>query len=138
MMLRQRGLRLTTLSIFVSAVFLTNACAVKRAANLPGRKDLSVLNAGTPRAHVVAELGTPIYTGEKDGSKTDMFKFKKGISGPAKFGRVLFHTAADLFTLFLWEALGTPLESVGGGKDLKAEVMYDDEERVKYHQILNN
>ena len=36
----------------------TSGCAAFKATQQPNKKDLTVLSPGTPRSHVIAELGT--------------------------------------------------------------------------------
>jgi hypothetical protein len=111
-------------------------CSAVMAAKQPGKKDLSVLDAGTPRSHVIAELGAPVWAGERDSNKVDVFAFRQGYSKGARAGRAFFHAAADVFTLGLWEVVGTPIESVASGTDVKAEVTYDEDDRVKSTEII--
>ena len=101
------------------------------AAKQPDKKDLSVLDLGTPRSHVIAELGQPAWSENKDGERVDVIAFKQGYSKGAKAGRAFFHGVADVFTLGLWEVVGTPIESVASGTHMKVEVIYDGEDRVK-------
>jgi len=119
-----------------SILLITSGCSVYMAAKQPGQKDLSVLKEGTPRSHVIAELGAPVWSGEKNGNKVDMFAFTQGYSAGAKAGRAFFHGAADFFTLGLWEVIGTPVESVASGTDIKVEVTYDANDRVKLAEII--
>jgi outer membrane protein assembly factor BamE (lipoprotein component of BamABCDE complex) len=66
-------------SIAIVLIVVTNSgCSVYMAAKQPDAKDLSVLKAGTHRSRVIAELGTPVWSGDKDGEKTDVFVFKHG------------------------------------------------------------
>ena len=111
-------------------------CSAVMAAKQPEKKDLSVLDPGTPRSHVIAELGAPLWSGEKVGNRVDVFAFRQGYSKGVKAGRAFFHAAADVFTLGLWEVVGTPIESVATGRDVKAEVTYDEDDRVKSTQII--
>ena len=119
--------------LFVLAGFtgLSSGCSVVLAAKQPDAKDMSVLKEGAPRSHVIAALGAPAWSGEKDGAKADMFSFKQGYSTGAKVGRAFFHGVADVFTLGLWEVVGTPIEMIASGTDTRVEVIYDREERVK-------
>ena len=68
-------IRLLVLIVIVTA---NTGCSVYMAAKQPEAKDLSVLAIGNHRSRVIAELGAPIWTGEKDGDKTDVFVFKHG------------------------------------------------------------
>ena len=123
--------------LVMGLVLLGNlGCSAVMAAKQPGKKDLSVLDPGTPRSHVIAELGAPAWSGERGGNKIDVFAFKQGYSKGARAGRAFFHAAADVFTLGLWEVVGTPIESVASGTDVKAEVTYDGDERVKSVEMI--
>jgi hypothetical protein len=119
-------------SIAIVLFLLTNSgCSVYMAAKQPDAKDLSVLKAGTHRGRVIAELGAPVWSGDKDGDKTDVFVFKHGYGAAARTGRAVFHGTADVFTLGLWEVISTPTEAYFSGSELKVEVTYDKKELVK-------
>lgn len=61
------------------AMFALQGCSVVQATSGPKAKDLSVLNEGTHRDRVLAELGQPLVTENDDqGRKTDLFKFMQG------------------------------------------------------------
>ena len=114
------------------AVMLTSTgCAVFMAAKQPSKKDLSVLSLGTPRSLLLAELGQPVTTETRDGKQVDVFSFTQGYSKPAKAARAVFHGAADVFTLGLWEIVGTPTEAVFDGTKMALEVTYDENDRVE-------
>lgn len=111
------------------AIFITG-CSVVMATRQPTRKDFSVLSKGTDRSRVVSELGTPLTTEVKDGKRTDVFSVRQGYSTGAKAGRAIFHGVADVFTLGLWEVVGTPVEAVASGTEVKVGVCYDKDDRV--------
>jgi hypothetical protein len=97
---------------FLALVLFTNTgCSVYMAAKQPDAKDLSVLKPGIHRSRIIAELGAPIWSGEKDGDKADVFVFKQGYSGAARTARAVFHGTADVFSLGLWEVISTPTEA---------------------------
>ncbi len=117
---------------FAVAVMLSQTgCAVFMAAKQPPKKDLSVLRLGAPRSMLLAELGQPTATETRDGKKVDVFSFTQGYSKPAKAARAVFHGAADVFTLGLWEVVGTPTEAVFDGTKMALEVTYDGNDRVE-------
>lgn len=118
-----------TATCFLTNVF-AGGCAVYMAATQPGAKDLSVLSAGQPRARLIAELGPPVSTHTERGTRTDIFSFTQGYSGGVKAGRAILHGAADVATLGLWEAVGTPTEGYFSGTQLSAQVTYDEHDRV--------
>jgi hypothetical protein len=118
------------LLVFITIFMSMTGCAVVKATNQPDKKNLSVFSAGTPRSYVIAEVGTPTFTEEKDGQRVDIFAFKQGYSKGAKVGRAFFHGAADLMTLGMWEVVGTPFEAIADGTDMKIQVTYE-QNRVK-------
>ena len=128
------------LGVLVLGVGMTllviSGCSVFMAAKQPDAKNLSVLDKGNPRSHVIAELGAPVWSGEKDGNKVDVFAFRQGYSKGAKAGRAFFHGVADVFTLGLWEVIGTPIEATATGTDMKVEVFYDENDLVKLANFL--
>jgi outer membrane protein assembly factor BamE (lipoprotein component of BamABCDE complex) len=108
-----------------------SGCSVVMATRQPTYKNLNVLNKGTPRAKVVTELGAPLVAEIRDGKKVDIFSFKQGYSMGNKTSRALFHAAADVWTLGLWEVFGTPAEMIANGKVMKMEVYYDTNDTVE-------
>lgn len=111
--------------ILISSIFL-NGCAVVMAARQPGRKDLDVIRNGATIMEVRSELGEPVFKEEKDGLVTEVYNFKQGYSTGTKAARSLFHGAADVFTIGLWEVIGTPTEAVFHGKDMSIQAIYRD------------
>lgn len=118
------------------ATLLAGGCAAYQATQQPGKKNLNVLAPGTPRSHVIAELGAPVWSEERDGARVDLFSFKQGYTKPVKAGRALIHGAADVVTGGLWEVVGIPAESLADGKDVKVEVVYDDRRAVKNMEVI--
>jgi hypothetical protein len=118
---------LLTLVMLASSV---SGCAVYMAANQPEKKDVGVLKPGTPRNALIAEFGAPVQTATKDGNKSDIFTFTQGYSGLERGGRAVLHGAADVFTLGLWEVVGTPIEGYANGTKISIEVLYDRDDRV--------
>lgn len=116
--------------LMVSLLLVSSGCSVVMAIKQPEYKDTNVLNKGTPRAAVIAELGAPLFSEEKDGQKRDVFAFKQGYGKGNKAARATFHAVADVFTLFLWEVIGTPTEAIASGRNMKIEVIYDSFDKV--------
>ena len=117
----------------VVSLFLLNSagCSVYMAAKQPPEKNLDVMTVGTPRRLVLAELGQPVASETRDGKKVDVFSFVQGYSKGAKTGRALFHGVADVFTLGLWEVVGTPTEAIFDGTKVTYEITYDEGNRVE-------
>ena len=111
-------------------------CSVVMAAKQPSRKDVKVFSQGMPRSLVVAEVGPPVTTETRAGKRVEVYAFKQGYSKAARVSRSIGHGAADVFTLGLWEAVGTPTEAVFNGKRLVYEVTYDRSDRVEDVVVL--
>jgi outer membrane protein assembly factor BamE (lipoprotein component of BamABCDE complex) len=118
------------------ACLLLSSCAVVKATNQPDRKDLSVLRPGTDRARVIAELGKPVHSETKNGHKSDIFNFVQGYSKTNKTLRALGHGVADVYTLGLWEVVGTPIEGVASGNRVEVVVNYDNHDQVSKIKVL--
>ena len=119
------------LSVSLAIMLVGNGCSVYMAAKQPDKKNLDVLSVGTPRSLVLAEIGQPQATEMRDSKRVDIFAFVQGYSKGAKAGRAFFHGAADVFTLGLWEAVGTPTEAIFTGDKVAYEVTYDTNDRVE-------
>ena len=117
----------------VVIIFVTSSgCSVFMAAHQPDHKNLGVANRGAARNEVLAEFGQPLVTEvDAQGYKTDIFKFKQGFGKGNKASRAVFHGIADVFSLGLWEVVGTPTEAVFSGHEVVLKVLYDKQEMVK-------
>jgi hypothetical protein len=65
-----------------------------------------------------------------------VLSFTQGYSKGAKVGRAVFHGAADVLTLGLWEVAGTPIEAVADGTPIKVEVYYDEKNCVDFIKVI--
>jgi hypothetical protein len=120
----------------VGTALAAPGCAAFKATQQPSKKKLDVLTPGTPRSHVIAELGAPLWSEEDDGKRVDIFAFKQGYTKGAKAGRALLHGAADVVTGGLWEVVGIPAESLADGSDVKVEVVYDASRAVRRVEVI--
>lgn len=126
------------LPLVVVGVLNILGCSVYMAANQPSKKDLAVLEHGTPRQDVVAELGTPIWSEDRNQETVEIYKFKQGYSKSVKLGRTLFHAIADVASIGVWEIPGTLIEKVGlHGTDMTAKVSYGAEGRVQTSDLFD-
>ena len=130
---------LRTIFVAVCLVLFASAygCAVHSAATQPDEKDINLLRAGTPRAMILGEFGTPVNTEIRDGKKTDIFSFIQGYSTLTKSGRAFFHGAADVMTLGLWELIGGSVEGAYDGEKVSFQVTYDEKDLAKEILPLN-
>src|SRR5574337_264380 len=120
------------IATFVVAGMVMSSCSVIMAANQPGRKDLAVLTEGTPRPHVAAALGKPAWSGKNEqGFDVEIFQFVQGYSGSARAARTTWHLAADVFSIGLWDQIGTSIESKYSGTRMNAVVTYDEQQTIR-------
>jgi len=111
-------------------MFTLTGCSVFMAAKLPDKKNLEVFTPGVPRQVVLAEMGLPANYEDRNGVRSEVYKFKQGYSQQAKISRAVLHGTADIVTFGLWEAVGTPTEYYFSGTDTIVRVTYDCNERV--------
>ena len=107
-----------------------SGCSVFMAARQPVAKNIELFKTGTSRDELVAEFGQPLISEETDGKKIEIFIFVQGYGKLIKTGRVVFHSAADFFTLGLWEVVGTPIEAYFNGEEVAYHVSYDDNDHL--------
>jgi len=124
------------LVLIIIGIALLPSCSVHKAVNQPSKKNLSVLQVGTPREKVIAELGVPIHTEGPNHAKIDVFSFIQGYSKANKTSRAALHSMATLMTAGAWEIIGTPIESISNGTEIKTRVNYNTAQNVKEVKIL--
>ncbi|MBA2484015.1 MAG: hypothetical protein H0V39_06270 [Nitrosomonas sp.] len=127
---------------FVFAVLLllfivpVSGCSVFMAAKQPVAKNIELFKIGTSRKALWAEFGPPLISEQTDGQKVEIFTIIQGYSKLAKTGRAIFHGAADVFTLGLWEIIGTPTELFFNGTEMAFHVIYDDNDQLEEVNII--
>jgi len=121
------------------AIYL-QACSVVQATSGPSAKDLSVLDTGTNRFSVLAELGQPIASEtDEDGNKVDVFSFRQGQHGAVKAGKGLVYGALAVGTLGVSEIVTSPLEgAAGNGAHMQVQVNYDSDNKVSTVNTLKD
>lgn len=112
-------------------LFSLSGCSVFMAAQLPDKKNLEVFRSGVPRQVVLAEMGLPSGYENRNGVRSEVYKFKQGYSQPVKISRAVLHGTADILTFGLWEAVGTPAEFYFSPKDTMVLVTYNAGDRVE-------
>jgi len=111
-------------------LFTLTGCSVFMAAKLPDKKNIEVFTPGVPRQVVLAEMGLPSSYEDRNGVRSEVYKFKQGYSREAKISRAVLHGTADILTFGLWEAVGTPTEYYFSGTDTIVLVTYDRNDRI--------
>ncbi len=78
----------------------------------------------------------PTASEVREGQKYEIFRFIQGYSTAVKTGRAVFHGAADVVTLGLWEVVSTPAEGIFDGTEMAYEVRYDKADRIDHVVLL--
>jgi hypothetical protein len=120
----------------ICGALVSAGCSVVMAAHQPSRKDVALFSQGIPRNLVLAEVGPPVVTEMKGGKRVEVFAFTQGYSKAARVSRTIGHGAADVFTLGLWEVVGTPTEAAFNGTRVAYEVTYDATDRIESVRVL--
>lgn len=92
------------------------------------KKDLSVLNPGTPRATVIDELGAPATTSKsRTGQTVDVFTFVQGTAESSKTPRPVEAENAEATELMaLFGQTGFSPTGMLNGKKISVQVNYDE------------
>ena len=122
--------------LFILFIVPISGCSVFMAAEQPVAKNIELFKTGTSREVLLAEFGQPLISEETDGKKVEIFTFIQGYSKLAKTGRVIFHSAADVFTLGLWEIVGTPTEMYFNGNEMAFHVSYDENDHLDEVNVI--
>jgi hypothetical protein len=112
-------------------------CSIGINLTQPARKDLGVFEPGTPRENIVAEIGEPAWSGERNKQKKDIFAFKPGRYVLDKAGRTFVYLVWDIGTLGFAEIFTTPAEVATRSRVRKMEVIYDQDMRVVASEWVN-
>jgi hypothetical protein len=105
-------------------------CSIGINLSQPARKNLSVFEPGTPREYIVAEIGEPSWSGERNNQAKEIFAFKPGRYALDKAGRTFVYLVWDLGTLGIAEIFTTPAEVATRSRVRQMEVTYDPAMRV--------
>ncbi len=126
-------MRISVVLLVLFAAPSLTGCSINRALDEPHKKDYRVLQPGTSRDLVRAELGQPLESvGHED---CDVFSFEKGSSG-WKYVRALGYGVLDVATLGVTEVATNPAEAAIGKGKIRVRVCYDLWENVAYSERL--
>lgn len=117
----------------VAVAIAISACSINRALDEPHKKDYKVLQPGTSRDLVRAELGQPLVSVNHD--DCDVFSFQEGSSG-WKYMRAIGYGVLDVATLGAAEIATNPTEAAVGKDQLRVRVCYDARQNVAYSERL--
>ena len=96
------------------------------------RGDINVIQLGVQRSVVIAELGPPdAFSTLENGGYDDRYTLDPNAHRTGtKVVTTIFYLAADLFTLCLWEFIGTPLEIAAKDKISVYHLTYSPEGKL--------
>ena len=100
-------------AVLIGIVLSSEGCGVYMAFTQPPKVDTDSLESGggMSRDMVIERLGAPkSSTKDANGRREEVYEFYEGSSSAWKIGRGIFHLAADIFSLALWEVVATPME----------------------------
>lgn len=90
-------------------------CSAVMAASGKRESDVAALQKGDNKSMVVAKIGhQPLRVAKQGNKEIEIYEIEKG--NEPSVGRAIAHGTLDLFTLGLWEVVGTPLEATNGEK----------------------
>ena len=119
--------------LVVGVVSSLTGCAATMASRQPSKKNVDLFSEGTYRSELIAEFGQPLGTEVRpDGKRYEVYKFVQGYGTGAKVARTITHVALDMGTLFVWEIIGIPIETVCDGQEMAYEIAYNENNRVDH------
>ena len=122
---RRAAMVAIALACLCPALFGLSGCAVYKAAAAPPLKDLTVLNPGTARDRVIAELGPPVRTENTGDSRKDVFTFIQGYSKKSNNTLAAVIAVEDIATLGAAELAFREVQDDRTGKKVSVAVYYD-------------
>lgn len=132
--------RATIAAIALACLCITSCClsgcTAYKVAAAPAQKDLTVLNPGTARDRVIAELGPPVRTETMDNYRKDLFTFIQGRSRGSKSGLATVIALEDIATLGVAEMYLAGSEDEYAGKKITVAVYYDASDMVTRSETI--
>lgn len=113
-----------------------SGCTVYKVAAAPPQKDLTVLNPGTGRDRVIAELGPPVRTETIGNYRKDLFTFIQGRSRGSKSGLATVIALEDIATLGAAEMALAGTEDEYAAKKITVAVYYDASDLVTRSETI--
>ena len=111
----KRGFK-TLLASAVAAACISaslSGCAIVMAMKGSKEPDLKVLEVGATRGQIELQLGAP-KSSEKQAEGGSIDTYETELGNEPSPGRAVLHGVADVLTLFIWEPVGTVIESMQG------------------------
>jgi hypothetical protein len=121
--------RLLTLTVLASAMlFLLGGCSVAMALGGKKEPDLAAVRVGCSRGEVEQVLGKSKQVASlENGQRMEVYNYETNHEPNPP--RAITHGALDVFTLGIWEVVGTPIELNIGDKQSLC-VVYGPDDRV--------
>jgi len=118
------------LIVLLLLVPFISGCSVGMALHGKREPDMGDLRKGMSieEAHFILRDYEPAISFTDDGDRIEEYKIELG--NKPSGGRALGHLAMDVFTLGLWEIVGTPVEAMTSG-DMRLKITYRDDKIIK-------
>ena len=117
--------------VFLGFLLITplTGCSIREAASIHKQTyEPDLLTLGRPRSHVLAQLGTPKESTQRQGRIVDVYEVN-GNSRGWGYARAGAYGFLDVGTFGLWELVGTPLEKFIQ-QDQTITIYYDSNEQI--------
>lgn len=120
--------------VFLLFASLLSSCSVMIASNKSGM-EIDTLQKVCTREELIALGAEPIFQETNEvGNLVETYHIQKERGSIA---RAFMHGSLDLFTLFLWEFVGTPVEAkLSEKKFFSVKVTFDQNECVQKMELL--
>jgi hypothetical protein len=120
--------------LLVLASLILPSCSVVMASNKSG-VEIDVLQSAWTRTQLIALGAEPIISEKNDeGQLVETYKVQRERGSIA---RAFMHGALDIFTVFLWEFAGTPIESsLDEKKYFSVKVTFDENDHIQKMELF--
>lgn len=121
-------------ALFLLLTSLLPSCSVIMASNKSG-VEIDMLQSAWTRTQLIGMGAEPIITEHtEEGLLVETYKVQRERGSIA---RAFMHGTLDIFTLFLWEMAGTPIESsLDEKKYYSVKVTFDENERIQKMELF--
>ena len=131
-------MKLSILSLLLVSVLLSGCSVAMSASRSTYKGDPAIIQVGADRAVIESTLGPPDMAASLEKGKTKaIYKIDPNAHREVtRDAAVVGHAAADVLTLGLWEAVGTPLEIAAQDKLTNYIVIYGADNKVISVEIV--
>ena len=127
---------ITSIVVILTLALMASGCSVAMSAKKRGTSMTKVRESRT-RASLLANDGVEIITAKKDEKGTLIYEDLMVEKPTGSSARAVGHGILDVFTLGIWEVVGTPVEGHMTKKEsAPIRVYYDENENITKIELL--